>query len=99
MPQPIGLLHAEEIKARIRMKCGSLTKFERKARLPKGSVRDALRNGRPEVEKAIAKLIGFKPEQLWPGRFIRRGRRLRSTIVDSATTSLPGLARQKAGAA
>ena len=99
MPQPSGPLHIEEIKAKIRMKCGSLSAFERREKLPAGSVRDALRKPRPEVEKAIAKLIGFRPEQLWPGRFIRRGRQLRSTIVDAANTSLQGLARQKAGAA
>ncbi len=75
MPQPAGLLHPEEIKARIRIKCGSLVAFERKAGLPAGSVRDALRNGRPDVEKAIARLIGLTPEKLWPGRFLRCGRR------------------------
>ena len=99
MVQPSGPLHAEEIKARIRMKCGSLTAFERRERLPAGSVRDALRNGRPEVEKAIAKLIGFRPEQLWPARFIRRGRSLRSTIVETANTSLPVGTRQNGEAA
>ena len=92
--QPSGPLHAEEIKARIRIACGSLAAFERKAKLPTGSVRDALRNGRPEVERAIAKLIGLPAEKLWPSRFIRRGRKLRSTNVEKVSTSRRARARQ-----
>ncbi len=98
MAQPSGPLHSEEIKAQLRIKFGSLTAFERRRRLPDGSVRDCLRNGRPEVEKVIAKELGYTPERLWPGRFVRRGRNLRSTIVDSDSMSPRAAARQNAGA-
>lgn len=53
------LLHPEEIRAQLRIKFGTLAKFEKARKLPARSVTDVLR-GRAirRTEKAIAKELG-----------------------------------------
>lgn len=55
----IKMLHPEEIRAKLRMKFGTLGEFERARKLPARSVTDVLR-GRSvkRTEKAIAKELG-----------------------------------------
>jgi lambda repressor-like predicted transcriptional regulator len=62
--------HPEEIKAALRIKHGSLYKFEKKADLPRKSVADVLR-GRAvaKTAEAIAKDLGRSVQELFPGRF------------------------------
>lgn len=88
-------LHPEEIKAAIRMSAGTVRAFEENNGLKAGAVADAMRKGRPHVERIIANLIGRSPEEIWPERFVRKGRTMRAP---KASTSLSPVARQKAGA-
>jgi Ner family transcriptional regulator len=90
-------LHPEEIKARLRMKYGSMSAFEITRGLPKDSVRDALKNGRPRIERAIAEALGLTPEFIWPHRFVRGERRLHSSLA-TGNTRARGESRLKAGA-
>lgn len=62
--------HPEAIKAALRIKHGSLYKFEEKYDLPRKSAADVLR-GRAiaKTASAIAKDLGRSVQELFPGRF------------------------------
>ncbi|KTE24425.1 MULTISPECIES: helix-turn-helix domain-containing protein [unclassified Sphingopyxis] len=62
--------HPEAIKAALRIKHGSLYKFEKKYDLPRKSAADVLR-GRAvaKTATAIAKDLGKSVQELFPGRF------------------------------
>lgn len=75
LPQQIGdetgpALHPELIKARIRMRHGSVAAFELANGLPRRSVRDVLR-GRSirRAAVAVAKFLDVEPNDLFPGRY------------------------------
>ncbi len=89
-------LHPEQIKAAIRMEAGTIKAFEARHGLKSGAVADAMRKGRPHVERLIANLMGRSPEEIWPERFIRKGRKMHDR---KANTSLPARARQNGEAA
>lgn len=80
--------HPEEIKAALRIKHGSLYKFEQKADLPRKSVADVLR-GRAvaKTAEAIAKDLGRSVQELFPGRF-KLSDLSDSNTVDSAVQHL-----------
>lgn len=72
-------MHREDIKAALRKAYGSLSAFEAKANLPRGSAKDVLR-GRAvrRTADAIAIALGEPIDTVFPGRFVGE-----STKVDS----------------
>ncbi|MFZ5746556.1 MAG: helix-turn-helix domain-containing protein [Pseudomonadota bacterium] len=74
--------HKEDIKAALRKRHGSIRKFEERAGLPVGSVRDVLRGRASErTARAIACDLGMSTDILFPGRF-------KSHIADDSAISV-----------
>lgn len=69
-------IHAEDLKAKIRKRFGSIQKLERLYRIPANSAVAALRRPHRRAETAIAKALGERPERIWPSRYDDCGRRL-----------------------
>lgn len=71
-----GDIHAEDVKAALRKKFGSLRRFERLYRIPGNSASAALRRPHRMAESAIIKALGVRGNMLWPERYASNGRRL-----------------------
>lgn len=76
-------MHKEDIKAVIRKKFGTLTRFEERRALPHGSTKDVLR-GRSiaRTEAAIAEELNKPVQKLFPNRYGPAP----STKVDNSAT-------------
>lgn len=71
-------MHAEEIKAQLRIRYGTLQAVEIANRLPKGAIANALRAPNKLAEQVIAKALSTRPHLLWPERYDKKtGKRLR----------------------
>lgn len=68
--------HPEMLKAELRIRYGSLRKFELQHRLPINSVVAAIRRPHRAAEKAIARALDVPAVQIWPTRYHANGRRL-----------------------
>jgi lambda repressor-like predicted transcriptional regulator len=68
-------LHPEEVKARLRMKHGSMTAFENANGLSRGAVCDALRGKSNRTLRLIAEAIGISNRSIEtepkPGRTVK----------------------------
>lgn len=69
--------HAEDVKALLRKKFGSLQSFERARRLPLNSVAAGLRRPYLAVEDAVAAELGRPASTIWPSRYHSDGSRKR----------------------
>lgn len=77
MPSPAPW-HAEEIKARLRMRGTSLSEIANELGIsaPVVSVTIRYSNRRSRrVENAVAKAIGVEPSEIWPDRYSRKATR------------------------
>jgi Ner family transcriptional regulator len=70
----------EDIKREFRMSGFSLSGFERKAGLPKGSVNQALISRRPKTDKLIAAFFGVHVSDIWPDRYFSTGVSIPSNV-------------------
>lgn len=71
-------MHAEQIKAMIRMRYGTLQAVEIAYSLPKGAIANCLRAPNKAAERAVARALDMRPEVLWPERYdAKTGKRLR----------------------
>lgn len=71
-------MHAEEIKAQLRIRYGTLQAVEIAYDLPKGAIANCLRAPNNSAEQVIAGALDTRPELLWPERYdTKTGKRLR----------------------
>jgi Ner family transcriptional regulator len=81
MAQEVAGLHAEKIKAEIRIRFGTIKGFAQRFGLSAQSVSDVLGGVRinGKVETVIADALEMNPHALWPERWTSDGRRLHAT--------------------
>lgn len=63
----------EWIKFQLRIRGSSLSQLARELNVTRSSTILALAKPYPRVERAIARRIGLKPEQIWPERYDENG--------------------------
>lgn len=64
----------EWIKYQLRLRGWSVGAVSRSLGLARQTARQVFDHPYPRVEKAIARLIGRKPQELWPERYDERGK-------------------------
>lgn len=93
-------MHAEQIKAAIRMTGITLTELSLRAGLGECTVRQALFFQHcPAGEKAIIDHLGLPPHQIWPNRYDKDGNRVIGQNQSNTTKSKRSGHRQKGTAA
>lgn len=87
--------HIETIKAHLRIRFGSLTKFARKHGYHRSAISIALVQPWPAVERIIADALGEEPWVIWPDRYTPRTRqpRPRAVLIKEAKRSRPSVVR------
>ncbi len=67
-------LRREWIKFQLRARGSSLSKIAREVNVTRYCPIKALRSPYPRIERAIAKRLHLRPEQIWPERYDENGR-------------------------
>lgn len=62
-------LHAEDVKAKLRKKFGSLRRFEQRYNIPCRSASAALIRPHRQAEIAISKALAISASLIWPSRY------------------------------
>lgn len=70
--------HAEDVKAALRKRGVTLSELSRALGLRTDSCRKTLARPWPRCERAIARVLGVAPSEIWPDRYDADGRPLRS---------------------
>ena len=83
------LLHREEVKARLRMKYGTLGKFEQEQGLPPRSVNDIFQGKTARrTAEAVASELGVSIHWLFPGRYAEKSAKPDTNERSAAAHSL-----------
>ena len=61
--------HPEQVKAKIRMRYGSIEALAKRIDVKACTLRQALRRRTPLGNRAIATALGKRPEEIWPEWF------------------------------
>lgn len=97
--KPRGM-HAEDIKAEIRKRYGSLAKFSTMIGRDSRAVSKTIGTVGYSVpiEREIARVLGREPQNIWPGRYHHDGSPVSMTVIRTPT-ALPCDAHRQNGVA
>lgn len=78
-PQNLGMRN--DIVYRLKMRGYTISAFAKKIGVTPQCVTNALRSSYPRIEREICKVIGDRPKDVWPERYLRRRPRKNKNIT------------------